>query len=110
MFMIHKLEVKVRVSLTFGKAQARHKTIDSSIPSSSSLLQPVPNLLQLIDMYLSVFNFKSFGRSMYTSSSITPFRKVVFPSIWCNFHFVLAASAMMVLIEVYLATGANVSS
>jgi hypothetical protein len=47
---------------------------------------------------------------MYTSSLMTPFNKVVFTSIWCNFHIILAAMAMMVLIEVYLVTGAKVSS
>ena len=35
---------------------------------------------------------------------MTPFKKVVFTSIWCNFHCILAARAMIVLIEVYLAT------
>ena len=50
------------------------------------------------------FEFK--GRKTH----VYKLKKVVFTSIWCNFHSVLVASGMMVLIEVYLATGENVSS
>jgi hypothetical protein len=57
--IIHNFEVEVRINFTLGKAQARQKTVYPSIPSSRNLLQPVQSLLQLADMSLPVFNFKS---------------------------------------------------
>jgi hypothetical protein len=103
--IVHNLEVEVRIRFTLGKAQARQKTIYPAIPSSRSLLQSIQSLLQLADMRLLVFNFKSLRfLYIYTSSLMTPFRKGMFTSIWCNFHFILAARDMMALIEVYLAT------
>ena len=78
------------------------------------------HLLEYFSLYIAFFNLhtcvllfltsKPCGFSMYTSSSITPFRKVFFTSIYCNFHFVMVDRSMMVLMEVYLSTWENLSS
>ena len=50
------------------------------------------------------------GYSTYTSYSTTPFKNVVLMSIWCTFHFITISRASTDLMEVYLDTGAKVSS
>ena len=102
--------VKVGIYFTLGKYQGHKKTINPSIPRPKRLLQFAQGLLKLHTcVFLSCVSNPS-GCSTYNSSSTTPFKKDILTSIWCNFHFITATKASMVIMEVYLTTSANVSS
>ena len=96
--------------------------------STSSLMKPIlikhPSVLKFHSLGLFLSPYKSFFSShkweslpcpskpwcysIYTSSSITPLRKLfVFMSIWCILHPIVEVTYIITWREVYLATGEN---
>jgi len=110
MCIIHNLKVKVWINFSLVKSQSHQITVNTIIPGSWSFLESIQGLIQLANMrFLSLF-LKALRLLYVTSSPITPLRNTIFTSIWCNFHPHETTREMMDPIEVYLTTGAKVSS
>ena len=102
--------VQVRIRFTLCEAQLGEVVVDSSVPSTRCLLQPIQSSLESAHMRLTIEGLKTFWLSMYTSSSILPLRKAVFTSILWILQPIYADSANIDLIDEYLATGEKFSS
>ena len=82
---------------------------------TNMLIQPLwlthfIEILLVPEFQLTKFIFGMFSYKAYFRSQISSNEKVVLTSIWYIFRFITAAKASTNLMEVYLATGAKVSS
>lgn len=72
--------------------------------------KPYRDLFSLQTLVSMLFISNPSVFSIYTSSSMVPFRNVVLTSIWWIFHPIVAARETKDLILVYLVVGEKVSS
>ena len=101
--IMNNFKVQVRINYTFGKPLAMEKSIHRGIPDSRSLFQSIQGFLQFTYMGLLPMSHKAFRLF-----NIDFLLNLAIEEGCLYIHLNTASSEIMVLLVVYLATGANV--